>query len=123
MPRLSVDTYEIRSRFIAAWRAHQEEAGQHAEWHEWHDAVPAIPALCAEVDFLYRLLADERRRYADLLAAVRAALGAARDGESDPFAYLRDELPENRGQGGWCRCDGDAGITRDAGWGIANRSR
>jgi hypothetical protein len=97
MPRLSVDTHEIRSRFAAAWRAHHgEEEGQAVASHDWQDAVPAIPALCAEVDFLYRLLADERRRYADLLAAVRAALGAARDGEADPLAYLRDELPETR---------------------------
>jgi len=95
MPGLSVDTQEIRRRFVAAWRAQEEWAGPQAEWQ---DAVPAITALCAEVDFLYRLLADERRRYADLLAAVRAALGAARDGEADPFAYLRDELPEDNGR-------------------------
>jgi len=98
MPRVAVDTQEIRGRFVAAWRAHQEEAGSNAEWQEWQDAVPVIPALCAEVDFLYQLLADERRRYADLFAAVRATLGAACDGESDPFAYLRDELPDNRGR-------------------------
>jgi hypothetical protein len=49
--------------------------------------------LCDEVDRLFLLLKDERRRYADLLAAVRAALGAAREGEADPLAYLRDELP------------------------------
>jgi hypothetical protein len=97
MPRLAVDTHEILSRFAAAWRAHHEEAG-HAESLEWQDAVPVIPALCAEVDFRYQLLADERRRYADLLAAVHAALGAARDGEPDPLAYLRDDLPENRGR-------------------------
>jgi hypothetical protein len=83
---------------VAACRAHQEEARQHADWQE--DAVAAIPALCAEVDFLYQLLADERRRYADLLAAVRAALGAAHDGEADPLAYLREELPDEPGR--WC---------------------
>jgi hypothetical protein len=97
MPRLSVDTHEIRSRFAAAWRAHhEEEEGQGAASPDWQDAIPVIPALCAEVHFLYRLLADERRRYADLLAAVRAALGAAREGEADPLSYLRDELPEIR---------------------------
>jgi hypothetical protein len=97
MPRPAVDTEEIRDRFAAARRAHQEEAGQHADWQ---DAVAAITALCAEVDFLYQLLADERRRYADLLAAVRAALGAAHDGEADPLAYLREELPDEPGRWG-----------------------
>lgn len=96
MPRLSVDTDEIRFRFAATWPAYEQEAGRLAEWHDWADAVAVIPALCAEVDFLHRLLTDERRRYADLLAAARATLGAVRDGEADPLAYLRDELPENR---------------------------
>ena len=31
---------------------------------------------------------------ANLLAAIRAALAAARDGEADPLAYLRDELDD-----------------------------
>jgi hypothetical protein len=31
-------------------------------------------------------------RYADLIAAGRAALSAARDGEANPLAYLADEL-------------------------------
>jgi hypothetical protein len=33
-----------------------------------------------------------RRRYADLLAAARAAVAAEQDGESDPLWYVRDEL-------------------------------
>jgi hypothetical protein len=31
-------------------------------------------------------------RYANLLAAARAAVAAAEDGEPDPLWYLRDEL-------------------------------
>jgi hypothetical protein len=31
-------------------------------------------------------------RYADLLAAARAAVAASEDGESDPLWYVRDEL-------------------------------
>lgn len=33
-----------------------------------------------------------RMRYANLLAAARATLTAARDGETNPLAYLIDEL-------------------------------
>lgn len=55
--------------------------------------VDRIGRLCNEVDRLFELLTDERLRYADLLAAVRATLGAASEGEADPLAYLRDELP------------------------------
>ncbi|MGH3962835.1 MAG: hypothetical protein ACRDRY_06205 [Pseudonocardiaceae bacterium] len=37
-------------------------------------------------------LASLRMRYANLLAAARATLTAARDGEAAPLAYLVDEL-------------------------------
>ncbi|HKR52650.1 MAG TPA: hypothetical protein VJT72_24335 [Pseudonocardiaceae bacterium] len=37
-------------------------------------------------------LAALRMRYANLLAAARATLTAARDGEANPLAYLIDEL-------------------------------
>jgi hypothetical protein len=33
-----------------------------------------------------------RRRYHNLVAAARATLGAATEGEPDPLYYLRDEL-------------------------------
>lgn len=42
---------------------------------------------------LESLLWVARRRYADLVAAARATLGAHADGEPDPLSYLRDELP------------------------------
>lgn len=41
---------------------------------------------------LRRALASLRMRYANLLAAARATLTAARDGEANPLAYLVDEL-------------------------------
>lgn len=41
---------------------------------------------------LRRALASLRMRYANLLAAARATLTAARDGEANPLAYLIDEL-------------------------------
>jgi hypothetical protein len=52
-----------------------------------------ITALCREVTELYGELAATRLQSANRLAAIRAALGAAADGEPDPLAYLRDELP------------------------------
>jgi hypothetical protein len=41
---------------------------------------------------LRRALAALRMRHANLLAAARATLTAARDGEARPLAYLLDEL-------------------------------
>lgn len=41
---------------------------------------------------LRRTPASLRMRYANLLAAARATLTAARDGEANPLAYLVDEL-------------------------------
>lgn len=48
--------------------------------------------LASEVERLSALVLDTRLAHANLRAAVRAALSAARDGEPDPFAYLADEL-------------------------------
>lgn len=51
-----------------------------------------VPTLLSEVERLGALVLDTRLEYANLQAAVRAALSAAHDGEPDPFAYLADEL-------------------------------
>jgi hypothetical protein len=48
--------------------------------------------LCDEIDYLNAVTAIIRRRYHDLVAAARATLAAAADGEADPLYYLRDEL-------------------------------
>jgi hypothetical protein len=50
--------------------------------------------LLSENDRLTRELAAARLVSANRLAAIRAALGAADDGESDPLAYLRDQLAD-----------------------------
>ena len=50
--------------------------------------------LAAEISRQYADLAAVRLDRANLLAAIRAALAAARDGEADPLAYLRDELDD-----------------------------
>jgi hypothetical protein len=51
-------------------------------------------SLRTEVARLTGDLAATRLESANRLAAMRAALGAAADGEPDPLEYLRDELPE-----------------------------
>jgi hypothetical protein len=59
-------------------------------------AVADIPVMLAEIQRLYSLLSRARWDLADLLAAARATLGAARDGEDDPLSYLRDEVASHR---------------------------
>ena len=58
-----------------------------------HEFNP-YPNPAAEAATLGAQLGAFRRAYANLVAACRAALLAQRDGEADPWAYLRDELPE-----------------------------
>jgi hypothetical protein len=57
-------------------------------------ATAETRALHAEIARLAAELAAVRLESANRLAAMRAALGAAADGEPDPLEYLRDELPE-----------------------------
>jgi hypothetical protein len=59
--------------------------------------------LFGEVIRLHEALIYTRLESANRLAAIRAALHAAQEGEPDPLAYLRDELPgsdEIPGMGG-----------------------
>jgi hypothetical protein len=63
-----------------------------------------IKRLIEEVRRLHSALIDERLISANLRAAIRSALSAHYDGEPDPLAYLRDELPDTGGSGsesGW----------------------
>ncbi len=66
-----------------------------------HGTVPPlidnIARLVGEITRLRDVLITERLTSANLLAAMRAALGAAADGEADPLVYLRDELPGESG--------------------------
>jgi hypothetical protein len=74
-------------------------------------AVADVPVLLGEVRRLRTGLWAARLRYANLVAAGRATLGAAADGEVDPLCYLRDELPalpaghpgHRWPHRGWCR--------------------
>ena len=77
-------------------------ANHHRAAHERPDpttvwtAVADIPVMLAEIQRLSILLSRNRCDFADLLAAARASLGAERDGEADPFIYLRDQVAEHR---------------------------
>lgn len=53
----------------------------------------ALRTIQVEALTLVGELALARRAYADLVAACRAGLLAHRDGESDAWCYLADELP------------------------------
>lgn len=55
------------------------------------DPVRVIRRLCRD-------LSAARMRYANLLAAARATLSAARDGDPDALEYLADELTAQHGQ-------------------------
>jgi hypothetical protein len=63
-----------------------------------HDHDTAEPALLREeIASLRRQLAGARLRAANFEAAIRAALHAAEDGETDPLEYLRIEFPDPAG--------------------------
>jgi len=76
-----------------------------AAWQHIQAALADARDLAAEVTRLSAELASARRWHADVLAAMRATIGAQRDGEADPLYYIRDELnaPQNlsraRGRG------------------------
>jgi hypothetical protein len=60
--------------------------------------ITDVARLLATSAYLYDELANARLDGANLRAAIQAALCAAADGESDPLAYLRWELPEHGAQ-------------------------
>jgi hypothetical protein len=66
-----------------------------------HGSTPAeVEYLRDEISLLMRELAAARLISANRLAAIRAALSAARDGETNPLSYLRDQLAEETGNAG-----------------------
>ncbi len=68
-----------------------------AAWDQIRAALADVRDLATEVTRLSAELAVARLWYANALAAMRATIGAQRDGEPDPLYYLRDELnaPQN----------------------------
>jgi hypothetical protein len=63
-------------------------------WRYLSAALTDTPRLIAEVVRQRTDLAAVRLDRANLLAAIRAALAADHDGDTDPLAYLRDELAD-----------------------------
>ena len=61
-------------------------------WQTIETALADARDLAAEVARLSAELAAARLGHANALAAMRATIGAQRDGEADPLYYLRDEL-------------------------------
>jgi|SRR5215469_8929465 len=61
-------------------------------WQQVDLALADVPVLGSVIAGLAAELAAARLESANLLAAMRAALAADADGESDPLFYLRDEV-------------------------------
>jgi hypothetical protein len=61
-------------------------------WQFVDRALADVPAALAELGRVRAELEAVRLDRANLLAAIRATLGAADEDEADPFSYLRDEL-------------------------------
>ena len=93
MPLLTVDIDEIRNRLRDLEYTNLCGSCQLAA----SSAISDIARLIAQIHELYAALGAERLRSANLEAAIRAALGASDDGETDPFAYLRDEIADING--------------------------
>jgi hypothetical protein len=68
-------------------------------WRQLDRALDDVLALGAIAARLTADLAGTRMDRANLLAAMRATLGAYADGDDDPLSYLRDELAEFTGRG------------------------
>ena len=68
-----------------------------AAWDHIRAALADARDLATEVTRLSAELAAARLWHANALAAMRATIGAQRDGEPDPLYYIRDELnaPQN----------------------------
>ena len=68
-----------------------------AAWQHIRAALADARDLATEVTRLSAELAAARLWHANALAAMRATIGAQRDGEPDPLYYIRDELsaPQN----------------------------
>ena len=61
-------------------------------WRYLDRALADVPATLAELERVRAELEAVRLDRANLLAAIRAALGAYDEGEDDPLGYLRAEL-------------------------------
>ena len=69
-------------------------------WRVLDRALTDTLTLAEEISRQRADLAAVRLDRANLLAAIHAALAAARDGEADPLAYLHDELDDRSAEPG-----------------------
>jgi len=67
--------------------------------HSVPSLINDLAHLVSEITRLHAALIDERLISANLRAAIRAALGAESDGETDPLWYLHDEIADMTGGG------------------------
>lgn len=108
-PHSAIDVPKVLSRNLAARDILSGFASAmptlSVAWQHLQDALADTGDLATEVTRLSAELAAVRLWHANALAAMRATIGAQRDGEPDPLYYIRDELsaPQNsprRAKGG-----------------------
>ena len=95
-PYSAIDIPEVMSRNLAARDIVSGFASAtptlSIAWQHLQAALADARDLATEVTRLSVELAAARLRHANALAAMRATIGAQRDGEPDPLYYIRDEL-------------------------------
>jgi hypothetical protein len=94
---IPVDTQQLRDRYASLRHAPSRCAMTRYGYRRLGDTavvhlLASIPVLCDEVDRLRAVMSLARRDHDDLVAAARATLTAAAEGEPDHLYYLRDEL-------------------------------
>src|SRR6185437_2230671 len=92
----AIDIAEVMSRNMAARDIVSGFASAmptlSVAWQLLQAALADTWDLATEVTRLSAELAAARLGHANALAAMRATIGAQRDGEPDPLYYIRDEL-------------------------------
>ena len=95
-PHSAIDIPEVVSRNLAARDIISGFASAtptlSVAWQHLQAALSDTRDLTREVTRLSAELAAVRLWHANALAAMRATIGAQRDGEPDPLYYIRDEL-------------------------------
>jgi hypothetical protein len=100
-PHSAIDIPEVLSRNLAARDIVSGFASAmptlSVAWQHVQAALADARDLATEMTRLRAELVATRLWHANALAAMRATIGAQRDGEPDPLYYIRDELsaPQN----------------------------
>ena len=95
-PNTAIDIPEVLSQNLAARDIVSGFASAmptlSVAWQHLQAVLADTRDLATEVTQLRAELAAARLWHANALAAMRATIGAQRDGEPDPLYYIRDEL-------------------------------